>query len=408
MFTIVAGANNEATIYLMGAIGEWEEVRAKDIITLLDKAKSDGAKKINLRVHSPGGSVLEAGAIYNAVKNLVNTGIEVYAYIDGIAASMASIIIAAATKVFASKLSRVMIHQSRISRASGTAADMRKYATQLETINEQFAEVYAEKTGKSKDWVKQNWLPSNEDVWFTATEAKAAGLVDDLVEPPKNIAPAKAEATIGEIIAHYDKFFENFIPIDGAANKTPPTKNPEKKMDNFQLPKKEVWAILELLGGAPSATIQGSLDNEATLAYLKEKAKSTQEKLAKLADLEATVRKVEEEKVMAAITARGGNKDMQDRYLDLLGKIGIEGTLDLLKDVPVIKDLTAVKSDDNKADALAGGAGGVRWQGVKKVSNPKGKTYKEMAIEDPHAIVAMTTQNPELLTWFAATEGARL
>jgi ATP-dependent Clp endopeptidase proteolytic subunit ClpP len=172
---VQARGNSEADLMLYGTISQWEELNAKDFqnqINALGKMYS----KINLRIHSPGGSVYEGFAMCTAI---LNSRAEVHSYIDGVAASMASVIAICGKRVHMSSNGRMMTHQSSAA-STGGADDLRQQADELDLINSQLADMYAARTGKAKQWILDNWMQRGVNKWFTADQAKEAGLVDEI------------------------------------------------------------------------------------------------------------------------------------------------------------------------------------------------------------------------------------
>lgn len=199
-FTIKAQADDTAEITIFDSIGaSWdgEGVTAKAFI---DQLKSLTATKITLLVNSPGGSVFDGLAIYNA---LLATKAEVTAKVMGVAASAASFIVMAAKKIVMPENSFMMIHNPS-TYAFGNAADMREAADWLDKIGDTLANVYATRSGKSLDEIKALLA---EDTWFTAQEAKDMGLADEVDAAfaatacfevdklPENVRKAFASAT---------------------------------------------------------------------------------------------------------------------------------------------------------------------------------------------------------------------
>jgi ATP-dependent Clp endopeptidase proteolytic subunit ClpP len=129
------------------------------------------AKTINLRINSPGGSVFDGTAIFNALKA---HPAKVVAHIDGVAASIASIIALAGDEVRMSPNAFFMIHNPW-GFSIGDAAEMRKMADVLDKIGGTLAKTYADKCGKPVSEV-QDLMDS--ETWMTADEAKDAGFVD--------------------------------------------------------------------------------------------------------------------------------------------------------------------------------------------------------------------------------------
>ena len=156
----------------IGAYG----ISAKDFINELGQLPGDAA--LTLRLNSPGGSVFDAVAIYNALKRHEGT---VTVSIDGIAASAASYIAMAGDEVVMPENAFLMIHDPS-GLVMGTAADMRAMAEALDKIAGTLIKGYAAKSGKAEDEVAQLMAA---ETWFTATEAVEAGFADTPAEPVK-------------------------------------------------------------------------------------------------------------------------------------------------------------------------------------------------------------------------------
>lgn len=120
---------------------------------------------IDIRINSPGGSVFDCIAIYNA---LVKHPANVTVYVDSLAASGASIIAMAGNKCVMMVGSQMMIHDA-LGIEMGNAADMRAFAEFLDKQSDNIASIYAEKAGGDPaDWrammVKETWMFANEAV----------------------------------------------------------------------------------------------------------------------------------------------------------------------------------------------------------------------------------------------------
>lgn len=171
----------------IGTFGVNAAAFAKDI-------REHKGKKINLRIHSPGGSILDGSAIFNALKRHKG-GVDVY--VDGLAASMASVIMLAGDKVHAAENALVMIHNPW-SVAIGDSEEMRKTADLMDKMKDGIVNIYAAKTKKDPDEIERMM---DEETWFTADEAKAFGFVDVVTER-MDIA---ASAHTAEVLARYKK-----------------------------------------------------------------------------------------------------------------------------------------------------------------------------------------------------------
>jgi ATP-dependent Clp endopeptidase proteolytic subunit ClpP len=178
-FTITNKAEAPAAeIDIFDEIGLWG-VSTKDFANALKSVPMD--REISLRINSPGGSVFDGFAIHDM---LAARRDKVTARIIGVAASMASIIALAGKRTIASENSTVMIHKPR-GGAFGESEEMRKMADLLDKLEGRLVNVYAAKSGKKEDEVK---AAMEATTWFTAEEAKAWGLVDEVSAPVKAAA----------------------------------------------------------------------------------------------------------------------------------------------------------------------------------------------------------------------------
>jgi ATP-dependent Clp endopeptidase proteolytic subunit ClpP len=131
-----------------------------------------------LRINSPGGSVVDGLAIYDAVNRLPQ---KVTSRIEGIAASMGSVIALAADEVIMSENSLYMIHNVWGGEV-GESDDLRKAADLMDKMSDRLVNIYMSKTGKSEDEVR-NWMDS--ETWFDSSEAFENGFIDSIEEPIK-------------------------------------------------------------------------------------------------------------------------------------------------------------------------------------------------------------------------------
>ena len=131
---------------------------------------------INLYINSPGGSVTAGLAIYDTMQFL---SCDVATYCLGMAASMGSFLLAAGTKGKRHALPNcdIMIHQPS-GGAQGVASDMERSVEQLLKAKQRLSRLYAFHTGKTE---AQILADIDRDFWLSAEEAKAYGLVDQVV-----------------------------------------------------------------------------------------------------------------------------------------------------------------------------------------------------------------------------------
>jgi ATP-dependent Clp protease, protease subunit len=152
------------------------------IAQLLFLQMEDGKKDINIYINSPGGSVTSGLAIYDTMQFLT---CDVNTYCIGMAASMGAVLLAAGTKGkrYALPNSDIMIHQVS-GGAQGTASDVERTVEYMFKLKKRLIHLLAQHTGKSEDQVK---LDSDRDYYMSADEAKAYGLVDEVVKSRKEI-----------------------------------------------------------------------------------------------------------------------------------------------------------------------------------------------------------------------------
>jgi len=178
-FRIEAKAGDESSVYIYDEIGYYG-ITADAFIRELNNIT---AKKINLHLNTPGGSVFDGVAIYNAA---INHPATVHTHIDGLAASMGSIIALAGEKVFMASNAMFMMHNPW-SIVIGDAATMRKEADLLDKISSSsLIKTYTDKSGKDEKEIKGLM---DAETWMSAEDAKAAGFVDEITG--KNEAAAK-------------------------------------------------------------------------------------------------------------------------------------------------------------------------------------------------------------------------
>lgn len=172
-FDIKAAASGEkkSEVSIFGEIGGWG-VSAADFTSQLSAIPEGHA--ITVRINSQGGSVTEGYAIYNALKRRAN----VTTVVEGIAASMASVIMLAGSKIQANANSLIVIHNPLLMGATGNAEELRKLAADIEKIGTQISGIYVAATGKSEVDVK---AAMDAETMFTAEEAKAWGLIHEVI-----------------------------------------------------------------------------------------------------------------------------------------------------------------------------------------------------------------------------------
>lgn len=170
-------------IFLTGPI---DDNTANVVIAQLLFLESENPDKdIHLYINSPGGSVSSGMAIYDTMQYIKP---DVSTICVGLAASMASILLMAGAKGkrFALPHSEVMIHQP-LGGFEGQASDIAIHAKNILRVRDEMYNVMVKHTGQPKEKVAAD---TDRDNFMTSAEAKAYGIIDDVVE-------AKPEAAKG-------------------------------------------------------------------------------------------------------------------------------------------------------------------------------------------------------------------
>jgi ATP-dependent Clp endopeptidase proteolytic subunit ClpP len=179
--TASANATEPVEINIYEEIGFWG-VTAKSFLDALAVAKG---RPITLRINSPGGDVFDGMAIYNRLKAHSH---DVTVHIDGLAASMASVIAMAGKTVNIAEGAMMMIHNPSVGYASGESKDLRKTADLLDQAKKATVTAYVRKTGL--DETEVNAL-MDEETWLTAADAKEKGFADVVTDGVKAVALAR-------------------------------------------------------------------------------------------------------------------------------------------------------------------------------------------------------------------------
>ena len=165
----------ERTLFLNGTIAE--ESWFDDDVTpqLFRDELNAGNGDITVWINSPGGDCVAAAQIYNMLMNYKGN---VTIKIDGIAASAASVIAMAGTKVIMSPVSMMMIHNPATA-AFGDSADMQKAIAMLDEVKESIINAYEIKTGLSRTKLSHFM---DAETWMDANSAIEMGFADEIMQ----------------------------------------------------------------------------------------------------------------------------------------------------------------------------------------------------------------------------------
>lgn len=166
-YNIQNKAGETADVYIFDEIGTYG-ITAQEFINDIKDLKD---LPINLRINSLGGDVFDGMAMYNVIKR---REAKTTVYIEGIAASIATIIALGADEVIMAENSLFMIHNAW-GGTMGEAKDMRKTADTLDKISGELTDIYRKKTGLSYEALQEMM---DEETWLNAEEAYEAGFID--------------------------------------------------------------------------------------------------------------------------------------------------------------------------------------------------------------------------------------
>lgn len=331
-FQVKNSSNGTPEILVYGYIGEGEGLISAAEFAKELKALEKEHDTINVRINSGGGSIFEGIAIYTAIKNSTAS---INTYVDGIAASMGSVIALAGKKVYMSSMARMMTHKAS-GAIGGNADDMRQYAMVLDGLEDTLCSIYATKTGLSKEDAKAQFVGS-DDKWMNAKEALAAKLIDEIFNVDTQIKVPPSAKAEHEIWAAYSE-----------------TLNPKIEMKQFLFTAANL-AALNLRADADDMAVQTAFDN------LVAKAAKVDELKNQIKELETTA-KAEKEKAndqrVSDMLETALNKDkkitakLKAVYAEQY-KGNPEGLKAVLDAMLPISSVTSVIEDESKNGELA-------------------------------------------------------
>lgn len=218
-------ASNEAELLIYGDIGADWFGEGNDPKAFAQAISQVTAPVLNIRINSYGGDLFAGQAIHSMIKTFSGTK---RVWIDGIAASAASVIAMAGDEVIMPANAMLMIHNA-FAGAYGDSEDFKKLAADMEKINLSIVAAYQKKTGLDEATLKEMM---NAETWMTAKEAVELGFADTLVDAIE--VAAKLDG---------DKFFINGVSMPALPpqmlkqfiNSTSTPKKEDKPMENNQV-----------------------------------------------------------------------------------------------------------------------------------------------------------------------------
>ena len=189
--SVRAAANDEAEIVIYGGIGDdwWGDgsmISAKAVSDELKKISSS-VKTLNIRINSGGGDVFQGVAIYNRLKEFKTKKI---VHIDGLAASIASVIALAGDEIIIGEGALYMVHLPW-TYTGGNRIELDSVVNRLMDVEEQMLGIYSKRSGLSRNEVR---ALLEAETWMDADEAIEKGFVHSKVEDTVPIAASVFKA----------------------------------------------------------------------------------------------------------------------------------------------------------------------------------------------------------------------
>lgn len=316
--------------------------------TALIKARQTGY--LDLFIHSGGGSVYEGIAMVNSITRERQNGLCTSATIEGIAASMATPLAIATGHVKVRKSARIMIHEITIPNASGNAAQMQANADLIQSFNYTVADIIGKKVNKTREWILENWMKPNVDTWFTAHEALAVGLADEIIDDaPELTADLNTELLAKlqpvELQTTFDAFFS------------------KKALNNKSI--FNMNRILELSGVLDDFSVpEGASENQA-FTMLKGVIQGMQSEVTRLKAENAQYRLKE---VNALMDAKGVPTTLRATYINVANEMGTASAVALLQGIADVNITLQARKE---------------W------------TYEQWQKEDPEGLLEISKREPE-------------
>lgn len=197
-------ATKTGEIWIYDLIGEtmWGcGVMAKDVAAAIKQCEAEGAKSLSIFINSDGGEVFEGVSIHSVLSRFAG---QKTVYVDGKAASIASLIAMAGDKICISPAAMMMIHDP-CAGAMGRSKDLRRKADFVDQIRDSMIEAYSSRTGKDAATIK---AMMDAETWMKAPVCVSLGFADEIVQavaPSENALAemAIAAAAPSSILASY-------------------------------------------------------------------------------------------------------------------------------------------------------------------------------------------------------------
>ena len=179
-------------------IGDLEKDLARTVIERLRELANEGRGPINVYVNTAGGNVTDGLAIHDAIQQLVQDGIEVTVVVQGMAYSMGSIVLQAASpgRRFSFPHSWIMIHEPAKWAGWQSTTAAAQHLDRLKQMQSQIYRILSVRSGKPLRQIIRD--TKRTDFYLDAAKAKEYGLIDEILGPADEVATPDEKAALKE------------------------------------------------------------------------------------------------------------------------------------------------------------------------------------------------------------------
>ncbi len=350
--------SDKAVLTIYGYVGGYYmDFRA--VSNALNEITKAGYTKMDFRFHTYGGSVIDGNLIYNFIAGFKG---DVDIYIDGVAASMGSVIALSGTRLHIAENGFIMIHAPS-GGGEGNAKDFEQYAKLLRSMEKNFKKKLAERTGKTPESVEE-WMDGT-DYWFDAEECLELGLVDTIfdakVKDLLNLDTETASSMTAKAV--YDRFAAL------TTTEIPQNNNSKTEMDKAEMIKR--YAL---------TSVTAESTDEQVLAAIDAKLKAKDDAVA------AEKTKAIEAAVDGAILAGKLTKEQRATYVARGEKLGIDDLNGIIADIQKPKSILDHVKDKGDGDGETDLRADWDWDKYQKEAVAE---LEEMPTKDPEKFKAL-------------------
>lgn len=285
----IVAVNNNAEMFLFGYIGA--DITVREFMTSLRDMESK-YPNITMLINSEGGDMFQGLPLYN---NLCKSPSYITADIQGLAASMITIVMCGAKKIRAASNAKFMVHGPQGGDFTNIEG-LESLVGVMKSLRADMAQVYAKRTGKTEQWILDNWLTDGKNHWFSAQEAKDVGLIDEVYEVQSSLS-VQMNWPLRRIAAVYNE------GLNGTAQDPAPGSSNNNFLNQTEPSMKKIIAVLtgsKLVQLPESATEELVAESTQTLVnQLKQREQTITEKDTTLVAKDAEITRLTNELTVA-------------------------------------------------------------------------------------------------------------